>query len=73
MKPIETIFECRCCGDYTPGLSNGFMTKPGWKRIAHIDGRNAICPECQHESWRYGDLQEEYPNMKIVENIVSED
>lgn len=46
----KTIFECRCCGRFTCGFDDGtFDVDEGgvWRRIARIDGPNAICPACQ--------------------------
>ena len=45
----KTIFECRCCGSSVWGFVDGtFDVDPRgtWRRIARIDGRDAICPEC---------------------------
>ena len=42
----STIFGCRCCGASVTGKTDGSFDKPGWRRIDHIDGPNAICPEC---------------------------
>lgn len=42
----STVFECRCCDRLTQGTNDGTMLQPGWSRIEHIDGPDAICPYC---------------------------
>lgn len=45
----ETLYTCRCCGDSIGGLYDGsfFHDHRGpWRRLAYVDGPNAICPEC---------------------------
>lgn len=61
----ETIFECRCCGDASPGLSDGTIFKVGWGRIAHIDGPNAICAWCIDYD-EVKNFKDEYPNAEVV-------
>ena len=56
MKTVEssgrflTTFECRGCGRYIDGYSDGTFCGEGWNRIIHIDGPNAICPACIHDN-----------------------
>ena len=45
-SPCKTTFECRCCGRYVDGWSNGTVEESGWGTISRIDGPNHICPEC---------------------------
>jgi len=46
----ETTFECRGCGRYVDGYSDGtIICGSGWGRIQRIDGPNAICPSCIHD------------------------
>ena len=46
---VDTTYECRGCGKYVDGFSDGRICEPGWGRIIHIDGPNAICPACIHD------------------------
>ena len=64
----ETIFSCRTCPAYTYGRNDGTFAKPGWKRIKHIDGPNAICPLClMNPDAALAELRDEYPNARIAE------
>ena len=47
--PWPTTFECRCCGAYVGGKTDGSFDAPGWGRIDRIDGPNAICPASQED------------------------
>ncbi len=58
----ETIFGCRTCPASTPGWSDGRFASPGWGRIAHIDGPNAICPVCAADPTSLDCLREDYPD-----------
>ena len=62
----ETIFGCRTCPASTPGWSDGRFASPGWGRIAHIDGPNAICPVCAADPTSLDCLREEDPNVAIA-------
>ena len=59
----ETIFGCRTCPASTPGWSDGRFASPGWGRIDHIDGPNAICPVCAADPTSLDCLREEYPDV----------
>lgn len=46
----QTLFTCRCCDDAIGGTTDGsfgYDDRGPWKRIANIDGPNAVCPPCQ--------------------------
>lgn len=59
----ETIFGCRTCPASTPGWTDGRFASPGWGRIDHIDGPNAICPVCAADPTSLDCLREEYPDV----------
>ncbi len=62
----ETIFGCRTCPASTPGWTDGRFASPGWGRIDHIDGPNAICPVCAADPTSLDCLREEYPDVTPV-------
>ncbi len=70
MNPIETVFECRCCGVYCHGWTNGFFSEPGWKRIQFIDGPNAICPNCCNNPQALDFLKEDGFDRAVVVDSV---
>lgn len=68
-----TIFECRCCGKYCVGDTSGrfFPLNPGevWRRIANIDGPDAICGDCAGDADCLDNLIEDgYEHASIVVN-----
>jgi len=65
MEATHTIFECRTCGACTSGKSDGSFDAPGWGRLAGIDGRNGICPECIGDPSALDGLKDEYPNVRV--------
>lgn len=66
----STIFECRTCGNYTWGKTDGSCDQPGWARIAGIDGPNAICPECRADPTALDALKADgYENARIADEV----
>jgi hypothetical protein len=63
----RTIHECIGCGRIpTAGWNDGSVAEPGWHDVDHIDGPNALCPECSaNPEESLGDLREEYPNVSV--------
>lgn len=59
MVKTRTNFECRCCGDSTPGNTDGTTDKPGWVWIARIDGPNHACPSCAADPTSLDGLKED--------------
>jgi len=65
-----TIFGCRCCDACIGGTTDGrfgYDDRGSWKRIANIDGPDAICPACQADPASLDALKEDgYDNAAIV-------
>ena len=68
-KSVGTTFDCRTCGKYVSGRSDGTFDEPGWKRLAGIDGPNSICPDCVDNPHALDDFRDEYPNVRIMETL----
>lgn len=62
----EALFNCRTCDASTPGWTDGRFASPGWGRIDHIDGPNAICPVCAADPTSLDCLRDEYPDVAIA-------
>lgn len=68
---MAVIFNCRCCPRYcwADVLPTGVKLPEGWKRIAHIDGPDSICPTCVEDPAALECLfLDGYPDAAIVEN-----
>lgn len=53
----DTTHECRSCGRYVEGWTDGTFAEMGWNRIANIDGPNALCPTCSDKPDVLGSLR----------------
>lgn len=58
VMPCMTIFSCRCCSASTGEWPYDSLPE-GWRRIARIDGPNAICPACVADPTALDGLRED--------------
>ncbi len=63
----RTTFECRCCGVFVSGKTDGSFDEPGWGRIDGIDGPDAICPRCVKDPTALDGWRAEYPDARVRE------
>lgn len=60
-----TSFECRTCSELVDGWTDGAVTERGWRSIEHIDGPNAICPDCVGKPDVLDGLRADYPDARL--------